>query len=42
MIACEKTGRSCCMMELDPGYVDVIVSRWEQAVGKKAVLEKSE
>jgi DNA modification methylase len=43
MIACEKTGRSCCMMELDPRYVDVIVSRWEQAVGKKAVLgEKSE
>lgn len=36
LIACEKTGRSCYMMELDPIYCDVIVKRWENATGKKA------
>jgi DNA modification methylase len=38
LIACEKTGRKCYMMELSPQYCDVIVTRWEQATGKKAVL----
>lgn len=37
LIACEQLGRKCRMMELDPGYCDVIVSRWEQFTGKKAV-----
>lgn len=37
LIAAEETGRACCMMELDPKYVDVIINRWEQATGKKAV-----
>jgi DNA modification methylase len=36
MIACEKTNRQCYMMELDPGYCDVIVERWETFTGKKA------
>lgn len=36
LIACEKTGRRCRMMELDPKYVDVILARWEAATGKKA------
>lgn len=40
LIACEQLGRACRMMELDPRYVDVIVSRWEQFTGKKAVLMK--
>jgi hypothetical protein len=26
-------------MELDPKYVDVIVKRWEDFTGQKAVLE---
>ena len=38
LIACEETGRSCRMMELDPKYVDVIVTRWENMTGQKAVL----
>lgn len=38
MIACEKTGRTCYSMELDPGYCDVIVERWEKFTGKKAEL----
>jgi len=38
MIACEQLGRKCRMMELDPGYCDVIVARWEKFTGRKAVL----
>ena len=41
LIACEQIGRSCYMMELDPKYCDVIVSRWETLTGKKAVLDES-
>ena len=36
-IACEKKNRRCYGMELDPIYCDVIVTRWEQATGQKAV-----
>ena len=38
LIACEKTNRRCFMIELDPKYVDVILKRWEDFTGKKAVL----
>lgn len=38
MIACEQLNRKCYMMELDPKYVDVIIGRWEQFTGQKAVL----
>lgn len=38
LIACEKTGRTCYGMELEPGYVDVIVKRWEDYTGKEAEL----
>ncbi len=38
LIACEQLGRRCRMMEYDPIYVDVIVDRWEQFTGEKAVL----
>lgn len=37
LIAAEKTGRVCYGMELDPKYVDVIVKRWEDYTGQKAV-----
>jgi len=38
LIAAEQTGRTCHMMELDPKYCDVIVKRWEEFTGEKAVL----
>jgi DNA modification methylase len=38
MIACEKINRHARLMELDPKYCDVIVKRWEDFTGKKAVL----
>jgi DNA modification methylase len=38
MIAAEKIGRKSCLMELDPKYCDVIVKRWEDFTGKKAIL----
>lgn len=38
MIASEEIGRKSCLMELDPKYCDVIVKRWEDFTGKKAVL----
>ena len=40
LIACEKTGRKARLMELDPKYCDVIVKRWEEFTGKKAVLSE--
>lgn len=36
LIAAEQLGRKCAMMELDPGYCDVIIRRWEKLTGKKA------
>ncbi len=39
IIAAERLGRACRAMELDPGYVDVAVQRWEKVSGEKARLE---
>jgi DNA modification methylase len=38
LIGAEQTGRKAFVMELDPKYCDVIVKRWEDFTGKKAVL----
>lgn len=38
LIACEQTNRNCYMIEYEPYYVDVIIARWEQFTGQKAVL----
>jgi DNA modification methylase len=38
LIACEQLNRTCYMMELDPHYCDVIIQRWENLTGEKAVL----
>ncbi len=40
LIACQKMGRRARLMELGPGYCDVIVARWEQATGLKAKRAK--
>jgi DNA modification methylase len=42
LIATEKIGRCARLMELDPKYCDVIVQRWEEFTGKKAVLSELE
>lgn len=36
LIAAEQTNRKAFLMELDPLYADVIVTRWEQFTGRKA------
>ena len=37
LIACEQLNRTCYMMEIDPVYCDVIIKRWENFTGQKAV-----
>ena len=39
LIACEKTNRKFFGMELDPRYIDVILTRYTQFVGKDPVRE---
>lgn len=41
MIACERSGRTGYLMELDPKYCDVIINRWQTLTGKDAVLENT-
>ena len=33
IIACERTGRKCRAVELNPGYVAVAIQRWADATG---------
>ena len=40
LIAAELTDRVCYGLEIFPHYVDVIVTRWQELTGKKAVLER--
>jgi DNA modification methylase len=40
VIACEKTGRRALCMELDPKYCDIIIQRYENFTGNKAVREE--
>ena len=37
LIACEQNNRNCYVMELEPKWVDVIIKRWEDYTGGKAV-----
>jgi site-specific DNA-methyltransferase (adenine-specific) len=38
LITCEQLGKKCYTMELSEKYVDLIIERWEQYTGQKAVL----
>ena len=40
-IAAELVARICYGLEIDPRYVDVIVSRWQVLTGNTAVLEQN-
>jgi DNA modification methylase len=40
MIACEKTGRQACLIELDARYVDAAVIRWQEFTGCGAILDR--
>ena len=42
LIAAEKNGRICYLMELDARYCDVIIRRWQEFTGHEAVLESSQ
>ena len=37
LIAAEQTGRQALLMEIDPHYVEIGISRWEALTGKQAV-----
>ncbi len=39
LIACERLGRQARLMEIDPRYADVIIRRWMEFSGGKAVLD---
>jgi DNA modification methylase len=39
LIAAHLTDRVCFGLEIDPHYCDVIVTRWQDLTGKKAILE---
>jgi len=41
LIACEKTGRRCRGLELDPTYVEVILRRYEAVTKRPAILENT-
>lgn len=36
LLAAERLGRRCLAVELEPRYVDAIISRWEQMTGSRA------
>lgn|GEM_PF-150798 len=41
LIACEQTGRRARLVELDPRYADVIVTRWQALTGRQARLDET-
>ena len=39
IIACEMTGRKALAIELEPGYVDIAILRWQEFTGAEAMLD---
>ena len=42
IVACERTDRTCCAMEIEPRYCDLAIERWQRLTGQKACLEEGE
>jgi DNA modification methylase len=40
LLAAELTGRVCYAIELEPGYCELTLSRWEQVTGQSPVCEE--
>ncbi len=38
LLAAERSGRICCGVEIDPGYVDVALARWQALTGQEPQL----
>jgi DNA modification methylase len=41
-MACEILGRNCYSIEIEPRFVDVIVTRWQNFTGRAAILDGSQ
>jgi DNA modification methylase len=41
LIACAKNGREARLLEIDPKYCDVIIRRWQEWSGEKALNEEN-
>ena len=41
LIACEKSGRVCYGMELDPLYIDIIIQRYIEYTGNKKIIKNN-
>ena len=37
LIACERIGRTCYGVEIDPTYASIVLARWEAFTAEKAV-----
>ena len=41
LMACERIGRQCRGIELDPLYIDLAIRRWQRLTGDDAILEST-
>ncbi len=41
LLAAERTGRIAYGMDIDPGYIDVCIARWERMTGREARLAET-
>ncbi len=41
LLACERTGRICRGIEIEPKYINTTIRRWQKVTGKDAVLVQS-
>ena len=41
LLACEQTNKKCFIAEYDPKFCDLIIERWENYTGKKAIKEQT-